>query len=1063
MFKVILKSWGRYLGGWASFFLIIAIIIMCALGALMIRLNQGPLDLEFAKSKIENALSDLERNYVVQIDKAYLTWPDVSAPFLLQLSKVEITQEVETVLAVDDFSLVLSGLDLLQGKILPSRIIVTEPEFKVFDDRGYFNAFWRGENKKQKQVYGPVQPLTTKENIRDLLSRITNPKNQELRILSALRTVQIKDAQLLGAKNEILADLNLTLKKHEEGLVSDLSVTYSEVEGKASRFDSGILYRREQEDLTLTATLHDFHSTHLQAFTTNIDWLKNQNLLVNGDLKAALNKNLDLDNASLKLNVPDARFSLPDVYEAPLRVEDLLADIVFNHKEKKLSLENLSFKAASIPIVASLKGKYKDGVLSAPLDIKIPSSSIENLRKLLPKSQDKKPGGAWLNRKLETGNVQNAQLKTNLSLKQNLKTKKYDVDFDEIKASFDFTDMTIKYSPTLIPVVRAKGSGRYENDTLYIDSPEGYIKDLKGSDVKVEVTKLSVAGGGVVDVNVKASGPLKTALEYVSMEPINAGDNLGFDVNDVQGNIDFKLNINLPSIRNVPKEKVNVTLKGVVNDIVLPNVVRGLSITGGPYDLDYGQGSVSLKGLGQLSGRNIDLNWKQNINPTGKEFESQIKATIVADASLRQNFGVGLTDYISGPIPIDIVYTDKGANADLDVTANLTPAIVRIDNFGYIKPVSSQGVLSLKAKILGPDLQEINNLNLQADGLSISGGQLFFAKNNVGETDIKHGNIADVKLKKNQVNVEFEITNDNTLKAIVNGPIVDVSRFIDTDKKKADDALKGDNRRMALSINADTMLLTNAQKLTNTKLYLELNKDNQPTRIEMDASVGAGEMFVRFKPDENGKSNFDLNSTDAGAMLKAFGLYDKMRGGEMIISGQPKTGEAGNNLYGRAKITDFSVRGAPALAKMMDAMSLKGVDNLISNDGIVFKKLASDFEWKFKEAGNLLVLKEGRTSGSSLGLTFEGFVNMGESKIDLSGTAIPLSGVSKVIGEIPLIGDLLTGGGEGLFAATYEMKGPTNDPKVTMNPLSVLAPGFVRKILFEDDVDKKVKKEEAKQ
>ena len=60
-----------------------------------------------------------------------------------------------------------------------------------------------------------------------------------------------------------------------------------------------------------------------------------------------------------------------------------------------------------------------------------------------------------------------------------------------------------------------------------------------------------------------------------------------------------------------------------------------------------------------------------------------------------------------------------------------------------------------------------------------------------------------------------------------------------------------------------------------------------------------------------------------------------------------------------------------------------------------------------------------------------------------------------------IIGDILTGG-DALFAATYSMKGPSSNPKITMNPLSVLAPGFLRKILFEGDVDAKVKKEEAK-
>ena len=41
----------------------------------------------------------------------------------------------------------------------------------------------------------------------------------------------------------------------------------------------------------------------------------------------------------------------------------------------------------------------------------------------------------------------------------------------------------------------------------------------------------------------------------------------------------------------------------------------------------------------------------------------------------------------------------------------------------------------------------------------------------------------------------------------------------------------------------------------------------------------------------------------------------------------------------------------------------------------------------------------------------------------------------------------------GIIAATYAMKGSTDNPNVFINPLSVLAPGFLRSILFEGGFD----------
>jgi hypothetical protein len=155
---------------------------------------------------------------------------------------------------------------------------------------------------------------------------------------------------------------------------------------------------------------------------------------------------------------------------------------------------------------------------------------------------------------------------------------------------------------------------------------------------------------------------------------------------------------------------------------------------------------------------------------------------------------------------------------------------------------------------------------------------------------------------------------------------------------------------------------------------------------------------------------------------------------------------------------DFVVRKAPALAKLLNAMSLSGVQSLLNNEGLRFQRLESDFEWLFRDQGDLLVVKDGKTSGSSLGLTFEGVVNQRTNITDISGTIIPLSGVNNVLGGIPVLGQILTGG-KALIAATYNISGPSGDPDVSVNPLSVLAPGFLRGILFEESVESKIRRE----
>jgi hypothetical protein len=89
-----------------------------------------------------------------------------------------------------------------------------------------------------------------------------------------------------------------------------------------------------------------------------------------------------------------------------------------------------------------------------------------------------------------------------------------------------------------------------------------------------------------------------------------------------------------------------------------------------------------------------------------------------------------------------------------------------------------------------------------------------------------------------------------------------------------------------------------------------------------------------------------------------------------------------------------------------------------------------------------------------LGLTFDGTFDNAEMAMNVQGTIIPLSGINKIIGNIPLVGNILTGGTGSLIAATYSMKGKGQDIKTFVNPLSVLTPGVLRRILFEGSAPK---------
>ncbi len=1062
VFKTILKSWLHHCNFWVKFLLVIAILVMSATGALMIRLKKGPLDLDFVKVRIEQALSDKEKGYAVEIGEASLIWPEVAAPLLISLERFKITHDGKAALAVNDFSFSLSGLGLLKGKILPSQIIINRPAFKIFKEDGSFNDFWKSENENLTRVYGPIKPKELRENIADLLKTITDPKNKEIKTLSALTRIKVKEARLYGKNVKKLAVLNLTVENHDLGLAGDLEVTYPEEQGKIARFRSDVLYRYAQEDLTFTANLKDLHTSHIVPFLKGFDVITGQDLFFNGDLKAAFDKDLKLQLATMSLSMPGGECSIPNIYDTPVPLKDMSFKAELNNVEKTLDVTELKANIDDIIIEAKSLAKFEVGKLIAPIELKITDLPLESVPSIFPKAHIDRAAGQWLTQKLSKGRLYDVVINTDLHMLYDAKEKNRDTQLKNTTARFKAEGVTVQYHKTLKAVTDVVGEGSYADDVLTINGKSGQVGALKGEDVTVKITQLSVKQKGDVDIDIKASGPLKDALNYVSDEPIGLNDKLGFDVKSVKGDVDLNIQIDFPALKKVPKEQVKVKVTGTANNVLLPNIVQGLSLTGGPYQLEVEKGAVTLKGKGKLADRDIDLNWIQYLDGKKREYESKISAKVIADEGLRKAFNIDLKNNMSGALPVDVTYIDRGAKATLDVKADLTPVTLQIKSLGYKKDANVAGTLALKGYLNGPSIEEIDNFTIDTKGFSLSKGRLIFKKSKEGKSIIAQGSVPAVILGKTQASVDFETTNDNVLKAVVKGSVFDMEPFLSSDKKKVKKPSNDNKQPKKISVIADKILGEDGEFMTKGKVYLELNDAGDPTRIEMDANVGSGVMSLRFKPDASGMSNFEMQSTDAGHTLKVFGLYNKMRGGQINISGKPKRSEAGNNLYGKAIIRDFKIKSAPALAKLISAMSLPGVGALLNNDGLSFTKLQSDFEWRFRDQGNLLVMKEGRTSGNQLGLTFEGVANMGTGTKDISGTIIPLSGVNKAIGKIPVIGDILTGG-DALFAATYSMKGEANDLKVTVNPLSVLAPGFVRKVLFEGDVDKKVKKEEAKE
>jgi len=138
------------------------------------------------------------------------------------------------------------------------------------------------------------------------------------------------------------------------------------------------------------------------------------------------------------------------------------------------------------------------------------------------------------------------------------------------------------------------------------------------------------------------------------------------------------------------------------------------------------------------------------------------------------------------------------------------------------------------------------------------------------------------------------------------------------------------------------------------------------------------------------------------------------------------------------------VKDLPVLVTLMNATSPFGFGGLLT-DSADFDRLDGKFRWQ----GDGVELIEVRAAGSAVGMNIDGKVDMNTGGANLYGTMVPFSMVNRFIGAIPLIGDVITGGeGGGVLAVAYTIKGTLADPDVSVNPVSLLTPGFLRNLFF---------------
>ena len=231
---------------------------------------------------------------------------------------------------------------------------------------------------------------------------------------------------------------------------------------------------------------------------------------------------------------------------------------------------------------------------------------------------------------------------------------------------------------------------------------------------------------------------------------------------------------------------------------------------------------------------------------------------------------------------------------------------------------------------------------------------------------------------------------------------------------------------MQLSVQLDKLSLNPKKPIE--KIIINAKRQNKVWQaLQVEAFINAPLLLV-YKPK---KRILEGVSDDFGALLLALNVSDKFVGGHLKL--QAEQDEEGV-IQGKI-LTEETELMDPSF--LVQALSIFGIVDAIRGKNMELDEIHVPFE--LKPEGDL-VLDDGYATGSGVGLTFKGTVNL--SHVAIAGSVIPAYFVNSLPGKIPLIGALFRDGdGGGLLSVKYSVHGKPTEPEVEIHPLSSMAPG----------------------
>ena len=668
----------------------------------------------------------------------------------------------------------------------------------------------------------------------------------------------------------------------------------------------------------------------------------------------------------------------------------------------------------------------------------------ELIRKLWPPVMAKQ-SREWYRASVSAGTVDDAEFRVRLSGPQiNAALDGRPLPPDAVDLKFTASGVEFLYSEGLPKVTAGKGTFTLSGtvfdikfDAATIPLPSGNSLAITGGNMQITQLALPISPA---TMSIRLDGDVAAYHEYADLPALKLVEGSNFDVNKVTGRGLVTLNLAMPLKPGITSTDFTVSAAAKLTGGRIREAVEGLDLADADLDLKLEDAVISASGTAQLGEKRAKISWRRPLSKSGNADEDLTISATLSDRD-RQKLGISLDPWMVGPIPVDVSMVRRGEQiASATVEADLSKVRMALDALSWSRPPTAKTKAKFKVNMSDAKAIVIDDLEVTGKDLKI-----------IGKVRVKRdGGLIDASLPRfilsdtNQLALEVD-NSSGQLRMGVGGASLDarplISQMMSSTVAAGSDASR--NPPVSINTNISRIIVHRGELVNNLRGSLTLQGGAVQVAELSGNYVNGAPVTMRIQR-EGGNRRMRVTGRDAGATLRAVNLYSKISGGTIdfgAILGNPGEGAIKRGLL---EVRNFAVQNEAAINEIdrttRDAGRGAGGPR---NNGLRLSRLSVPFsvDHQFVRIGDALV------QGPEIGASAQGIIRKADLAMDIGGTIIPAYALNSAISNVPVIGDVLTGGkGQGVFGLNFALQGSMNQPRFLVNPVSAIAPGIFRNL-----------------